>query len=276
VAHLSQPAVDFYLRNRPGARASKELVMHTHTLSSVHVENHVAIITLTAGATGNLLSRQLMEEILGAVTRVETMPDIVALAIKGADGVFSHGMDVREAAQALENGPKAELNIASAKLCFTLFRKLKESSKPIISLVDGTVKGGGIGLIAASDLVIASRQSTFQLPEGRLGLIPACVTPFLARRIGIHATVKMTLLMENVSSDEALRVGIVDSLADDLNEGLRKVIMRLNALAPVTVQRIKEYSLRIDPISHEIENLATTTLANSLDQNFFMRIKHLK
>ncbi len=93
------------------------------------------------------------------------------LMLRGSRAVFCRGMDLAAATDgAIERGARAYASVLGA---------LRSAPRPTVALVEGEALGGGVGLLAACDLVIASTSATFALPEALYGLVPAMVVPVL-------------------------------------------------------------------------------------------------
>ena len=105
---------------------------------------------------------------------------------------------------------------------------------PVVALVDGVALGGGVGLLAAADMVIATPRSTFGLPETLIGLTPAVVFPYLATRLSVARTRLLALGIAPMSAETALRDGLIDEVAEDLEAAFSvhaKRFARLDARA---------------------------------------------
>jgi polyketide biosynthesis enoyl-CoA hydratase PksH len=116
---------------------------------------------------------------------------------------------------------------------------ISRDPRPVIALIDGPVIGGGIGLAAAADYVLASGKATFSLSEAFLGLIPATIFPFLARRIGIPRARWLALGAASLSPQEALAFGLVDRISDDLTGALERIARRILRADPRAIAEIK-------------------------------------
>ena len=97
----------------------------------------------------------------------------------------------------------------------------------MIAAVRGRALGGGLGLAAVADLVIADESARFGLPEALMGLLPAVVFPYVARRIGVAKARALALTATTWDVQEAHRVGLVDERCADLTQGIERVVKRL-------------------------------------------------
>jgi len=172
-------------------------------------------------------------------------------------------MDFQEAAtDAAQEGPEA----ARISEYMRLLKRFTLSSKVIISRLDGKVIAGGVGLVAASDIVISTERTELSLSEALWGLLPCCVIPFLIRRVGFQKAYFMTLTTKPISAREAQAIHLVDELADHLDETLRKLTLRLNLLDDDIIVDMKRYFQKMGGITSEMEQAATTEFARLATQ----------
>ena len=126
--------------------------------------------------------------------------------LEGGDDAFCAGLDLES--------PPSDWAATLASFGDVLDR-FDELACPVIAVVEGAAIGGGVGLAAAADVVIASPDATFGLPETLLGLIPAVVYPFLERRIGPAAARRLAIGAPALTAHDAHRLGLVDELVED-------------------------------------------------------------
>ena len=104
-------------------------------------------------------------------------------------------------------------NLAAALDMGAMFRAVRNCPVPIVAQVQGPAYGGGVGLVASCDVVVAGPQAKFAFSEVRLGLVPGVIAPLVMERIGLAATRTYFLTADPIDSAEALRIGLVDRLA---------------------------------------------------------------
>jgi enoyl-CoA hydratase/carnithine racemase len=150
----------------------------------------------------------------------------------GAPGAFCEGLDLGAAAE----GPADPAALAHFR---ALLLAIERAGAPVVALVDGPALGGGAGLAAAADLVLASPRASFALPEALLGLVPAVVLPHLARRIGVARARLLALSARPVAAAEALAIGLVDEVADDLEAALARWARRFARTDPRALAAVK-------------------------------------
>jgi polyketide biosynthesis enoyl-CoA hydratase PksH len=191
-------------------------------------------------AAGNAVNRQMIDECHRAVDLCLERGTTV-LVLRGSRQVFCSGADFTELSRR-EDGD----NDVEGERLYQLWRRLAEAAFVTVSQVEGRVIGGGMGFVAASDIVIAEPTASFALPELLFGLFPACVLPFLVRRIGFQRAHYMAVTTRSVPAELARDWGLVDDYGLDSDELLRKHLLRLRRLSRATLERYKQYSFALD------------------------------
>jgi methylglutaconyl-CoA hydratase len=193
----------------------------------------VVRLTLDRPTVHNALDERLVGALLDALARVAADPLARVVVLEGDGPSFCAGADIGDmrASLALDEAGNREGAIRLA----TLYRRLDSCPVPVVSLVHGAVLGGGVGLVAASDHVIATSDTHFGLTETRLGILPAVIAPYVVGRIGPGAARSLVLTGRRFDAAEALRLGLVHALVDDvaaLVESGRSVIDSVLAGGP--------------------------------------------
>jgi polyketide biosynthesis enoyl-CoA hydratase PksH len=185
----------------------------------------------------NTIDEQLIADFTAALDRCEGRAKV--LVIEGSPEVFCFGADFKGLQQAFAGGAAAR--VMNPGPMYDLWQRL--ATGPIITIahVRGQANAGGIGFVAACDIVIAEEKASFSLSEMLFGLMPACVLPFLARRIGVPKANYMTVSTEPVSARTAHEWGLVDECGADSQALLRRKILRLRRLSKPAIQRYKRY-----------------------------------
>lgn len=156
----------------------------------------------------------------------------LVIASEGAD--FCAGMDLAAALKTAREPMRAAMERYAG--CLEL---LASASTTTIAVVSGAASGGGVGLAAACDLVVAAPGATFALPELRYGLVPAVILPALTARIGARRTRRLALTGEVVTAAQAEPWGLVDVVADDPTKALRGLLRSLLRARPEAVAALK-------------------------------------
>jgi len=169
----------------------------------VHYEvvDKIATITLDSPHNRNALSRQLVTELFERLERADQDADVLAVVLKSSGRVFCSGADLTEAATTpMEEGARAIVRLQ---------RQIVTMSKPVVTVVLGAVRAGGIGIVAASDIVLTAEDATFALTEVKLGLAAAIISLTVHHRMNPRAAALTTLGGEVFSGTEAASYGLV-------------------------------------------------------------------
>jgi 3-carboxymethyl-3-hydroxy-acyl-[acp] dehydratase len=180
-------------------------------------------------------------ELHAAVDTAERDPGSRALVLTGTGGRFCSGMDLTDAAEDAhaEHGSGA---------FYDLLTRFATCRVAVVSIVDGAAHGGGVGLVAASDLVIAGARARFSLPEALWGLLPCAVLPFLIRRTGFQPAYAMALRTQPITATQALGYRLVDEVAEDPVAAQRVLLARLARLPAAAVPDLKRYAAELSPV----------------------------
>jgi 3-carboxymethyl-3-hydroxy-acyl-[acp] dehydratase len=167
------------------------------------------------------------------IARLSACADNAIVTLENGADSFCEGLDLGMLAE-------TETDIAASLERFAdLLDTIEAVPRPVVALVNGPAMGGGVGLAAAADLVIASPRATFGLPECLFGLIPAMVFPVLARRVGHTRSRWLALSARTLTADEAVRIGLVDELAEDPDAALDRHARRFERLDPGAMAAVK-------------------------------------
>jgi polyketide biosynthesis enoyl-CoA hydratase PksH len=221
-------------------------------------------LTISRPAERNAIDRELLTSLADAFARAESDPGVRVVAIQGQPGVFCTGTDFSGGAEAQADGASAVEE--SARLYFRTLRAFTESSKIVVALVEGETQAGGMGLVAASDYVICSEAATFRLPEILLGLLPACVIPFLIRRIGFQRAYQLALTARKLDARQAVALGIADESSADAREGLRRFVLSVDRIPGEAVSRLKQYMSAFAALPEHAEDRAVACIAGLLQE----------
>ncbi|MGA1867987.1 MAG: enoyl-CoA hydratase-related protein [bacterium] len=211
-------------------------------------------IMLNRLAQKNSIDRTMLKEINQALDNAEKDPSCTMIIIEGQNGVFCTGMDFKDSFAEEGSNDFSSLYMETIKR-FTMMPKV------IIANVDGRVIAGGVGLAAASDFVIASPRSQFSLSEALWGLLPACVTPFLIRRVGFQVAYRMTLTTMPISAKEAYNVQLVDEMSESPLESIRRIKLRIAHIDKTTLRSMKQYFRDMWILTEDMEKRATEELS---------------
>ncbi|MGW4651158.1 enoyl-CoA-hydratase DpgD [Kitasatospora sp. NPDC004289] len=211
-------------------------------------KDHVARITLDRPAVLNAMDLRMHEELAVIWDDVEADDEVRVAVLTGAgDRSFTVGQDLRERARLDDQGVPRSTFGSRGQPGWPRLTERFTLSKPVIARVNGFALGGGFELALACDLIVASDQAVFALPEARLGLVPGAGGAFrLARQAPLKAAMGYLLTGRRMTAADALRFGLVNEVvpAEQLDDCVAGWTADLLRSAPLAVRAIKEAVMR--------------------------------
>lgn len=199
----------------------------------------VATLTLNRPDRHNAFDDALIADLTAALERLAGEPEIRAVVLASTGKSFSAGADIAWMRRMAEYSDAA--NLADAALLAAMLHRLDRLPKPTIALVQGPAYGGGVGLVACCDIVIAAERATFSLSEVKLGLIPATISPYVINAIGPGWARRYFQTAEIISAARAQAIGLVHEvvLESALEETTETLIRALLEGAPAAQAEAK-------------------------------------
>ena len=199
-----------------------------------------ATVTLNRPDVHNAFDDHLIQLLTRELEALDRDPSVRVVVLAAAGKSFSAGADLNWIKRTADYS-EAE-NLADAKALAGLMKTLSGLSKPSVAAVQGAAYGGGVGLIACSDIAIASETAVFSLSEVKLGLIPAVISPYVIAAIGQRQAHRYMLSAERFDAREALRIGLVHQVttAEGLEAGVGHMVETLLANGPEAMAETKK------------------------------------
>lgn len=173
----------------------------------------MATVTLNRPDLHNAFDDNLIALLTEELKRLESDQAVRLVRLAGNGKSFSAGADLGWMRRMA--GYSREENLADARGLAELMRTLNFLSKPTIALVQGAAYGGGVGLVACCDIVVATRRALFCLSEVKLGIMPAVISPYVVEAIGARAARRYFQTAESFDAAEAHRLGLVHELVEN-------------------------------------------------------------
>ncbi len=214
-----------------------------------------ARITLARPEVRNAFNAELIAELRAAFEALAPEPPdaLRGIVIAGEGGVFCAGADVAWMREAM--GLSVEDNERDAAAMQAMFMAVDECPVPVIARVTGAALGGGMGLCAAADIVLATAGASFGFTETRLGIIPAVISTFVLPKIGESHARALFATGQRFGADRALRIGLVhEVVADDaaLDDRIDELLDELRAAGSTAAREAKALVRdlrRMDPVA---------------------------
>ncbi|MFD8421930.1 enoyl-CoA hydratase family protein [Streptomyces sp. NPDC059466] len=178
----------------------------------------VATLTLDSPANRNALSSALVGELARELTRCGEDDDVRAVVLTHTGNTFSAGADLRDP-------PHPDALVG-------LLRQIVELPRPVVARVTGHVRAGGLGLLGACDIAVASGEATFAFTEVRIGVAPAVISLPLLSRTDPRALARYYLTGERFDAAEAVRTGLLTATGDDADAALAPILDGLRRASP--------------------------------------------
>jgi methylglutaconyl-CoA hydratase len=206
-------------------------------VSSLRVERDGALlrVAMARPERRNAFDAALIDELAAAFGDVG---DARVVVLSGDGPSFSAGADVEWMRAAVELS--YDENLADALRLRAMLDAIDGCPAPVVARVQGHALGGGCGLVACSDIVVAHRDAVFAFSEVKLGIVPAVISPFALAKIGTSAARRWFVTGERFGADVALRIGLAHELADDLDAALEAVVGELLSAGPDATRTAKE------------------------------------
>ncbi len=216
-------------------------------------------VTLARPERRNAFDAELIAELTEAFADVG---DARAVVLAGDGQSFCAGADIewQRSAVDLSLDENAEDALRLYRMCETI----DHCPAPVVARVHGYALGGGSGLVACADIALASPDAVFGFSEVKLGIIPAVISPFVLPRIGAHAR-RYFLTGERFDAETALRIGLVEEIAADLDTAVGRVVSELLTAGPEAVREAKRL-IREPPAGEETAQIAARLRAGDEGQ----------
>jgi polyketide biosynthesis enoyl-CoA hydratase PksH len=210
----------------------------------VRFEEDICYIQIYRPDANNTINDLMIKEFAEVLAVCENATKIVV--VEGLPEVFCFGADFKGIQKSIEdNTQNLEQN---PEPLYNLWLQMTTGSYITIAHVRGKANAGGIGFVAACDIVLCEEKAVFSLSELLFGLMPACVLPFLIRRMGFSRANYMTLMTLPITAKLAHEWGLVDAYEENSENLLRKHLLRLRRLSKTGVSRYKRYMSNLDEI----------------------------
>ncbi len=238
-----------------------DAIQTTYQTIKVAEQKGVIFLQIYRPEANNSINAVLIDEILSVLNETEKNPEIKVIVLEGLPDNFCTGMDFK----AMSEGSAGVLADDNPHGYYDMLKHFSNCSKIIVAKVQGKVNAGGIGIVAASDIVIADEKATFGLSEALFGLLPAMVMPFLIRRVGCQKAQWMTLITQGISAERAYQIGLVDEISTNINDIVRKNLLRLTRLETETIKSLKDYISKLWIINEQTQQLAVNKISSLLN-----------
>lgn len=179
------------------------------------VKEKIVTVWLNRPELHNAFNSTMLTELTDILEIINNSEDIRVVIFTGEGKSFSAGADLNWMKEIINYS--YEDNLKDSEKISEVFYKIYTLNKPVISAINGAAIGGGMGFVAASDIVISSDRALFSLSEVRIGVVPACISPYLIRKTGEGALKELFLSGRRFYPDEALKINLINNIVEHKN-----------------------------------------------------------
>jgi methylglutaconyl-CoA hydratase len=210
-------------------------------MSSVLIEQDGPIlrVTLNRPEVRNAFDEEMIQAISAAALRASEDQSLRAVVLAGNGKAFCAGADIAWMAKAIAYSRQE--NLSDAEDLARLLERLDTLPAPVIGRIQGSALGGGVGLAAICDIVVAADDAVFALSEVKLGILPAVVAPYVLRKIGISAARELFLTGARFDAVRARQIGLVHEVVPeaDLDAAVKRRVDEVLTAGPQGVATAK-------------------------------------
>ncbi|MFL2818164.1 MAG: enoyl-CoA hydratase-related protein [Candidatus Puniceispirillales bacterium] len=203
----------------------------------------IAEVVLNRPERNNAYNGAMIAELINSFTSLYNNNDVKVVLIKGNGKHFQGGADL-EWLKEIGKLNKEE-NIEVSRRTASAIKGLTEFPKPTIAMIHGGCFGGGTGIAAAADIVVASEDAIFSIAEARWGVMAGIIIPHLNASIGVRNVRRYALTCERFDANEAKNIGLVHQICKtgELNNTVKPIIESLLMCAPIALEMTKKRAL---------------------------------
>jgi methylglutaconyl-CoA hydratase len=210
-------------------------------MSSILIDRDGPIlrVTLNRPEVRNAFDEEVIQAISAAAATASEDPSLRAVVLAGKGKAFCAGADIAWMAKAIAYSRQE--NLSDAEDLARMLERLDTLPVPVIGRIQGAALGGGVGLAAICDTVVAADTAVFALTEVKLGILPAVVAPYVLRKIGVSAARELFLTGERFDAERARQIGLVHEIVPeaDLDAAVKRRIDEVLTAGPQGVAKAK-------------------------------------
>ncbi|MGM0504399.1 MAG: enoyl-CoA hydratase-related protein [Bacteroidota bacterium] len=209
-----------------------------HTIQ-VDIHKYTATVWLNRPDVQNAVNNEMLQELTESFQFLNKDSNVRVIILRGKGKSFSAGADLKKMLEKNKSG--FDENLEDGKLWTQCLSQIYHCSKPVIAVATGNVFGGGNGLLAAADIVLAEKDSVFSFSEVKIGLAPSTILPYVLTRLNEHKAKLLMFTGMRITSIEALQYNLVDFalVHDEIEKTLESLINDITSASPNGIKEIK-------------------------------------
>jgi methylglutaconyl-CoA hydratase len=221
------------------------------TTLKYEIKDKLAFITFNRPEIHNAFNSTVIDEMSAAFSNVVKDTTIRAVIITGEGKSFCAGADLNWMKAVKDAG--YEKNLKESNNLADLFYQIYTCPLPVIGRINGAAIGGGTGFVALCDIAIAARSAKFSFSEVKIGLVPACIGPYVIKKMGEGRARELFITGERMTADRAFEVGLINKVVDDsrLDAAVDELIQSLLTSGPNAIAVAKKLVNEVPPMTPE-------------------------
>lgn len=215
------------------------------------IDDRVARVTFNRPEIHNAFNATVITEMQQVFNEIEKDDNIRVVVLTGAGKSFCAGADLNWMRSVVNQS--FEQNLAESNALAELFHAMYSCKRPVIGRINGAAIGGGTGFVAVCDIAIAVRSAVFSFSEVKIGVVPACIGPYVIKKIGEGKTRELFITGERMNAVRAHEVGLVNKIVDDdqLDAEVEKLTESVLSSGPQAVMTAKKLVSEVPAMTPE-------------------------
>lgn len=220
-----------------------------YTTIQLSIENKLARVTFNRPEIHNAFNSTVISEMSDAFKRLESDDSVRLVLLSGEGKSFCAGADLNWMRGVIKQS--YDENLSESNALADLFYQIYSYKRPVIGRINGAAIGGGTGFVAVCDIAIAARSAKFSFSEVKIGVVPACIGPYVIRKMGEGKARELFITGERMNADRAHEVGLVNKVVDDdqLDNEINSLIKSVLSSGPEAVATAKELVSNVPAMS---------------------------
>jgi methylglutaconyl-CoA hydratase len=203
-------------------------------------DDRIARVTFCRPEIHNAFNSTMISEMTDVFGEIEKDKGIRVVLLTGEGKSFCAGADLNWMRGVIKQ--TFDQNLAESNALAELFNKIYRCRRPVIGRINGAAIGGGTGFVAVCDMAIAARSAKFSFSEVKIGVVPACIGPYVVKKMGEGKARELFITGERMNAERAHEVGLVNKVVDDdqLDDAVDALVKTLLSSGPEAVAMAKK------------------------------------
>ncbi len=221
----------------------------SYTTIVCEIRDEVATVNLNRPEIHNAFNSTVIAEMLDLFRKIGQNKTLRVVTLSGKGKSFCAGADLNWMRGVVSQS--FDQNLAEANALAELFYTIYTLRQPVIARVNGAAIGGGTGFVAVCDFAIAAKSATFSFSEVKIGVVPACIGPYVVKKIGEGKSRELFITGERMTAERALQVGLVNKMVEDadLDAAVETCINSILSSGPEAVAMAKKLVAEVPNMS---------------------------